>query len=60
MSWRGSVPARGLFATLQSAAMGGYGASTVDYVVRTSAAMSSMVVAYRAYSKGRRYMGPRA
>jgi hypothetical protein len=55
MSLFGSIPAGGPFATLQSAAMGGYGASVVSNAVRAGAAMTSLTVAYRMYRKGARY-----
>lgn len=42
MAHYGVVPAAGWFATLQSAAMGGYGASTVAGLTRAGAALSSV------------------
>lgn len=41
MSYFGTVPAGGLFATLQSAAMGGYGASAAAGLAQAGAVLSS-------------------
>lgn len=42
MSYFSIVPAGGVFATLQSAAMGGYGAGVVAGVAQGGAALSSI------------------
>lgn len=42
MSWFSFVPAGGLYATAQSAAMGGYGASVAAGAAQAGAVVSSM------------------
>ncbi|KAH7408660.1 hypothetical protein DE146DRAFT_646887 [Phaeosphaeria sp. MPI-PUGE-AT-0046c] len=54
MSWLGPVKAKSIFAHVQSAAMGGYGAASAATLVRTCAATTSLLLAYRAYRIGRR------
>jgi hypothetical protein len=39
----GNVPARGVFATLQSAAMGGYGGAAVSIAIMVLAASAAVV-----------------
>jgi hypothetical protein len=42
MSYFGAIPAAGWFATFQSAAMGGYGASAAAGLAQAGAALSSV------------------
>ncbi|KAF2030799.1 hypothetical protein EK21DRAFT_64777 [Setomelanomma holmii] len=59
MSWLGCVKAGGVFATMQSAAMGGYGTAAVAGASQAGAAMSSAAVAYRTYLLVKRRRGPK-
>ncbi|KAF2191559.1 hypothetical protein K469DRAFT_656577 [Zopfia rhizophila CBS 207.26] len=43
MSWFGTVPAGGLYATVQSAAMGGFGASSAAIAAQAGAVASSSI-----------------
>jgi hypothetical protein len=55
MNCPGSVPVGSLVATLQSAAMGSYGATLVANMARAGAGMSSAALVYRAYTLGKRH-----
>jgi hypothetical protein len=46
MAWLGNIKARGLYATLQSAAMGGYGKDIIEGAARVAAVASSVTLAY--------------
>jgi hypothetical protein len=59
MRWIGPVKKGSLYATTQSAAMGGYGAGLLANAVRACAGLSSATVAYRAYKIGKRRVGPK-
>lgn len=55
MNWLGSVTVGSLVAKLQSAAMGGYGATLVANMARAGAGMSSAALVYQAYTLGKRH-----
>jgi hypothetical protein len=49
MSRLGPIEPGSVYATLQSASMGGYGTVAVRNAVRAGASMSSAAIVYRAY-----------
>jgi hypothetical protein len=51
MSWLKVIQARGLYATAQSAAMGGYGAATIAGATQYGVLGTSAVVVCRNWSK---------
>jgi hypothetical protein len=54
MSRNGRIEPGSLFATLQSAAMGGAGSIAVAKTAQTAAVLSSITLAYRTYLRGKR------
>ncbi|EAT78904.1 hypothetical protein HBI56_174220 [Parastagonospora nodorum] len=54
MSRNGRIEPGSLFATLQSAAMGGAGSIAVAKTAQTGAVLSSITLAYRTYLRGKR------
>ena len=59
MSSYGPFKAGGIFATIQSAAMGGNGVGTANGVARAGAVAASAAVAYRTYRKAKRCANPK-
>jgi hypothetical protein len=57
MSWLKVVQAGSLYATAQSAAMGGYGAGAIAVATQAGAVGTSAVVAYRTWKKQKRREG---
>jgi hypothetical protein len=57
MSWLKVVSAGSLYATIQSAAMGGYGAGAVASVVQVGALVPSALVVYQTWRKQKRREG---